>query len=264
MEKIENESLVWDHIWEGDITVDVAEISRNIDIAKRSKLWQEYNKIVEQKFGGWKNVKAIEIGSGMGWHNFLAATEGAQVTFLDYSQPALDLARKRAEAFSLNANYIFADAFDFLENNRNSYNLTWSFGTAEHFKGARRQQFFNLHFDFLIPGGISIISCPYKYALNYRLWMHYANKYNEWTYGLEIPYSKKEYIKRLLCSGNKCVNVIYDEGRPCLNKLMNVLRKHSKFKYYLFYLPIRIVQKFKIKIPPFNYRSVILIAEKDS
>lgn len=262
MEIIENEASVWDDIWQGTEPLDLEAIRKNIEITKQSKPWRHYNEIVQEKLGGWKNVKAVEIGSGMGWHNFMAATEGAEVTFLDYSQPALDLARKRAEAFSLNASYIFGDAFEILKESDRNYNLSWSFGTAEHFKGEKRQQFFELHFEFMVPGGVAIISCPYKYALNYRIWMHYASKYKEWTYGLEIPYSKTEYLRRLKLSENKLIKVFFDEGRPCLNKMMGVLKKHSKMRYSLFYAPIRVIQKLHFKLPPFNYRSVILIAEK--
>lgn len=153
MEIIENEASVWDNLWESSESLDLKSIQRNIELTKKSKTWLQYSEIVQEKLGGWKNVKAVEIGSGMGWHNFVAATEGAEVTFLDYSQPALDLARKRAEAFRLNATYIFGDAFEILKEGNNAYNLSWSFGTAEHFKGKKRQQFFQLHFDYLIPGG---------------------------------------------------------------------------------------------------------------
>lgn len=92
--------------------------------------------------------------------------------------------------------------------------------------------------------------------------MHYANKYDEWSYGLEIPYSKKEYLKRLKVTQNNLIKVLFDEGRPCLNKLMGVLKKHSKVRYMFFYIPIRVIQKTRLKLPPLNYRSVILIAEK--
>ncbi len=263
MEIIENEASVWDSIWEGNVSLDLESIRKNIEKTKKSKLWRQYSEIVQERLGGWKNVKAIEIGSGMGWHNFVAATEGAEVTFLDYSEPALNLARKRAEAFSLKATYIYGDAFKILKENNKEYNLSWSFGTAEHFKGDKRQKFFQLHFNVITSGGITIISCPYKYALNYRLWMLYANKYNEWSYGLEIPYSKTEYLKRLRLTKNQLINVIFDEGRPCLNKLLGVLKKHSKLRYAIFYVPIRVIQKFHLKLPPFNYRSVILIAKKE-
>ncbi len=106
------------------------------------------------------------------------------------------------------------------------------------------------------------MSSPYKYAINYRLWMHYANKYNDWIYGLEIPYSKIEFLRKLKKSNNKLLSIIYNEGRPCLNKMMKILKKNSKFRYSLFFIPIKLSQKIKLKISPFNLRSIILIAEK--
>lgn len=262
MERIENEASIWDNIWETNNSIEIEAVKKTLAITKQSKIWIEYTEIVNKHFGGWPNVNAIEIGSGMGWHSFVAATEGAQITLLDYSEPALKLAEERLNLFSIKANYIFGNAFELIKNNKEEYNLSWSFGTAEHFNDKLRQQFFQLHFDYIVSGGIAIISCPYEYALNYRFWMYYANKYNEWSYGLEIPYSKKEYIKRLKISGNQNINILFDEGRPCLNKMMNILKRHSKFRYFLFYPLVKFIQKFELKIPPFNYRSIILISQK--
>ncbi len=262
MEKIENEASVWDNIWDNGYSLDIAAIKKSIETTKKSQNWLEYTAIVNKKFDGWQNVKSIEIGSGMGWHSLLAATEGAEITLLDYSKPALKLAEERLELLSIKANYIFGNAFELIKNNDKEYNLSWSFGTVEHFKNELRQQFFQLHFDYLIKGGITIISAPHKYAINYRLWMHYAKKYKEWTYGLEIPYSKKEYIKRLKTSKNKLIKIVYNKGRPCFNKLMKMLKRHSKVSYSLFYLPIKVNKKIQFKISPFYYRSIILIAEK--
>lgn len=262
MEIVENNAAIWDSIWDSDLSQDRVSIQKSIDSYKKSKEWVAYTDIVDKKFGGWKNVKAIEIGSGMGWHSFLAATEGAEITLLDYSEPALKRAEERLNLFSLKANYLFGNAFELIKNNKEEYNLSWSFGTVEHFKNDLRQHFFQLHFDYIIKGGLTIMSSPYKYAVNYRLWMYYANKYNDWNYGLEIPYSKTEFQRKLKKSGNKLLTVLYSEGRPCLNKMMKILKNNSSFRYSLFYLPIKIHNKLRLRITPFFFRSIILIAEK--
>lgn len=56
--------------------------------------------------------------------------------------------------------------------------------------------------------------------------MYYATKYDEWTFGLEIPYSTNEFLKRLKTSENKLIKIIFDEGRPCLYKMLNIVKKN--------------------------------------
>ncbi|WP_242155171.1 SAM-dependent methyltransferase [Aestuariivivens sediminis] len=262
MELIKNDAVVWDEIWDAHVTEDYDSLNKKLVQTKNSAAWKKYSQIITDNFGGWQNVNAIEIGSGMGWYSFVAASEGANVTLIDYSEGALRLAQIRFEMFSFEANFIFGNAFDLLKEVNTRYNLSWSFGTAEHYKNELRQEFFELHFNCLENNGITIISCPYKFAINYRLWMHYAIKYNNWSFGLEIPYSKREYIKRLKQSGNSLVKICFQEGRPCLNKLLSILRQNSKWRFYIFYPFVKLVHKFNLKISPFNYRSVILIAAK--
>ena len=262
MEVIENKAIVWDQIWNKSDEINKELIQINLNRTKESTDWISYTKLINDKFGGWENVFSIEIGSGMGWHSFVAASEGAKVTLLDYSDPALKLAKQRFDMFSLEGEFISGNAFEVAVKNSNHYNLSWSFGTAEHFKKDLRQKFFKLHFDFISKNGITIVSCPYKYAINYRLWMYYAVKYNEWSYGLEIPYSKTEFLKRLKKTENSLIKIKFQKGRPCLNKLMNVLRKNSQIRYLIFYPFVKLIQKFNLKISPFNLRSIILIAEK--
>ncbi len=264
MEIIKNVSTVWNEIWKANPKEDFESIKKRLVVTKNSEAWQNYTEVIVNNFGGWHNVRSIELGSGIGWYSFVAASEGAQVTLLDYSEDALKLAKDRFSFFSFNADFIFGDAFKLIKAKKYEFNVSWSFGTAEHFKYELRQIFFELHFDYLEKNGITIISCPYKYAINYRLWMYYAKKYKQWNFGLEIPYSKKEYLKRLKLTGNILIEISFQEGRPCLNKLLFVLKKNSKLRFYIFLPFIRVIQKFKIKIAPFNFRSIILIAKNNN
>ena len=262
MEIIENDKIIWDQIWENSGEVDYNSIQEDLISTKKSEAWIKYTKLVYEKFGGWEKIHSIELGSGMGWHSFVAASEGANVTLLDYSKSALKLAKKRFDAFNFQATFINGNAFEVILKRRSKFNLAWSFGTAEHFKDDLRQIFFELHFDFIEKDGLTIISCPHKYAINYRLWMYYANKYNLWSFGLEIPYSKKEFVKRLKLSDNTLLDVQYQVGRPCMNKLLNILKGNSKLRYYMFYPFIQASRKLKLRFIPFNLRSIILVAQK--
>ena len=265
MNKKENEPVIWDSIWNNsnNLTVDIELLKSQIKITKQSKKWKIYTDIVTEKFGGWHNVVSIEIGAGMGWHSMVAETEGAKVFLLDYSEAAIELAKKRFRLLNISAEYISGNAFDIQKHRNVDFNLSWSFGTAEHFSEELRQDFFNLHFQYINLNGVAIISCPYKYAINYRIWMYYAKKYNVWEFGLEIPFSKKEFLRKLDVSGNKLIKILYDEGNPCLKKVIPILRKNSKIRYYTIGVLLKFFQKSNIKIPPFCYRSIILIGTKN-
>lgn len=263
MKENKNSHLVWDNIWDNyNNDYDVEALKIELAKSKKAETWKRYTELVTDKFGGWKNVVSIELGSGLGGHSLMAASEGATVYLLDYSKPALELAEAKFKALNLKGNFIYGNAFDLEFFKKVNFNLSWSFGTAEHFKGQIREDFFNLHFDYLIDKGITIISCPYKYSINYRVWMHFAQKYNEWDYGLEIPFSKNEYLTLLKKTPNKLIEIYFDEGRPCLSKAARILRKNSKLRYFTIGYFLRLAIKLKLKIAPFYYRSIILIAEK--
>lgn len=262
MENKQNSHEVWDVIWENYEKTNIDELKKDLIFSKESSTWKKYSDIVNNKFGGWQNVISIELGSGMGAHSLMAASEGATVYLLDYSEIALQKAQKRFELLNLKGNFLYGNAFDLDLFQKANFNLSWSFGTAEHFSGQIRNDFFKLHFDYLSNDGITIISCPYKYAINYRIWMFYAVKFNEWSFGLEIPYAKSEYLNRLKKINGKLIEVYFDEGRPCLVKAINILKRRSPIRYYSIGYLLKLFLKFKIKISPFYYRSVILIAEK--
>ena len=161
MEIIENDKTIWDQIWENSGEVNYNSIQEDLIIYKKSEAWSQYTKLVYKKFGGWEKIHSIELGSGMGWHSFVAASEGANVTLLDYSESALNLAKKRFDVFNFQATFINGNAFEVIYKKRSKFNLAWSFGTAEHFKYDLRQKFFELHFDFIAKDGLTIISCPH-------------------------------------------------------------------------------------------------------
>lgn len=262
MKNNQNYKETWDIIWGKSNELDLDAIKIELERTKKTGIWKNYTEIIKLKFGGWDKITSIELGSGMGWHSTVAASEGATVCLLDYSEQAIELAKKRFELLGISANFIHGDAFDIEKNKKTNYNLAWSFGTVEHFRGDLRQKFFDLHFNYIEKKGLVIISSPYKYAINYRIWMHYAELYKNWEFGLEIPYSKTEFLSRLKIDRNKPVKIIYDEGRPCLKKALNILKVNSRIKYLTIGTILKFFIKFKLKIPPFYFRSIILVAEK--
>src|SRR5688572_15405100 len=112
MENNQNSNEIWNVIWETYEIQNQELLQKELENAKETATWKKYTKIVEARFGGWKNVVSIELGSGMGGHSLMAASEGATVYLLDYSDLALDKAKKRFELLNLKANFLMGNAFD--------------------------------------------------------------------------------------------------------------------------------------------------------
>jgi 2-polyprenyl-3-methyl-5-hydroxy-6-metoxy-1,4-benzoquinol methylase len=72
------------------------------------------------------------------------------------------------------------------------YDISMSFGLAEHFRGVERTKIIKSHFDVLKKGGMAFISVPNRYNPPYRLSKFFAEHVNRWRVGAEIPYSRKE------------------------------------------------------------------------
>ena len=58
---------------------------------------------------------------------------GANVTLLDYSETALEKAKLLFSNFNCKAQFIKADAFNIPPNLLNKFDVSMSFGLAEHF-----------------------------------------------------------------------------------------------------------------------------------
>jgi len=183
----------WDNFWKKAMATvglqhDTGEIRRiqNSIISKYSK---EY---IRNKFGSFKNLKVIEIGSGRGEYSLPLALEGADITLLDYSQFALEGALKLYSAFGLKPKIIIADLFNLPEYLIGNFDISASYGLVEHYLYPQRQQLFNIHLSLLNEKGSTIIAVPNKFSPPYRLFKKIAELTGRWQIGTEIPFSIEE------------------------------------------------------------------------
>ncbi len=136
-----------------------------------------------------KEVSMLEIGAGMGLASLFFAHKGVSTDLLDQSKESKSLAKEywgnRAKH-----NFIIADLFTFKSEKK--YDIVTSFGLCEHFAGKQRCEVLQKHLVFLKDKGIAIISVPNKYGIFYRIAKKLAELTGFWSFGLEIPFSKKE------------------------------------------------------------------------
>ncbi len=190
-----NSSQLWDDVWKHDCSAaeDVCALVRE----ERGIRWQRLEGIVLREFGGFSGLKVVEIGAGAGTNAAIAAKRGAQVTVMDYSEAALERASRFFRHNDVLADFVQQDALTLPQELHDTFDVSMSFGLAEHFRGAARVAIIKAHLDVLRGGGIGFISVPNKYNLPYRIWMSAAIRKGTWMVGEEHPYSRRELA--LIC-----------------------------------------------------------------
>lgn len=188
-----NTPNLWDKLW--DKKTSIKEDIYRFNKIKNSIRWQRIENKVINNFKSFNNLKVIEIGSGTGSISAIMAEKGAKVTLLDYSQNALIRAREYYERNNLSAKYIRQNALLLSKDLYNKYDVSMSFGLAEHFHGKDRINIIKSHFNVLKTGGITFISVPNKLCLPYRIYRFLAKLAKKWTVGEDYLFSRKEFIK---------------------------------------------------------------------
>jgi 2-polyprenyl-3-methyl-5-hydroxy-6-metoxy-1,4-benzoquinol methylase len=185
----------WENLWLRKRTVE--ENIKTLREEEHSIRWRRITDIILEYFGSFEELKVIEIGAGLGTYSGLMAEKGAKVTILDNSPNALLRAKEFIEANGLSAEFIKADALYLPTEIFGKYDISMSFGLAEHFRGNERSRIIKCHFDVLKNEGITFISVPNKYNLPYRFYKFVSEKTNRWIVGEEYPFTMKE-MRRIL------------------------------------------------------------------
>jgi 2-polyprenyl-3-methyl-5-hydroxy-6-metoxy-1,4-benzoquinol methylase len=203
-----NKPELWDKIWQDGASAQKDKF--NLLKEGNSIRWMRIKKILLNEFNSFKNLKVIEIGAGAGTYGALMAKMGANVTILDYSERALQRAKQFFSTNNLSAEFVKQNALSLPIKYLNQYDVSMSFGLAEHFKGKSRIKINKAHFDVLKKNGIAFISVPNKYNLPYRVFKFAAELSSLWRVGEEYPYSRKEFAQICAQIGIKKYSFIGD------------------------------------------------------
>lgn len=185
---------VWDNLWRH--APSVAKDDALIERERRSPRWRRVASELAAGFGSITGLRTIELGSGRGDLSALLAQLGAEVTLLDTSERALAQAQARFDRLGLEVRCVCGDMLDESNGIAGQFDVSLSSGVIEHFRGDDRTRVIRSHFDVLTPGGMTVISVPHARCLPYRLWKFYLELRGWWPYGMEIPYSKAELLRR--------------------------------------------------------------------
>ena len=190
---------VWNRLWRylPSDAKDDALLARE----ERSGRWALIEERLKATFGSIDGLRTVELGSGRGDLSVLLARRGAGVTLLDASESALAQAQRRFERLGLPAQYETADILGTPNAYRERFDVALSSGVAEHFKGDDRTHVVHAHFEALRPGGLAVISVPNARCIPYRLRKRYLELRGWWPYGMELPYSRRELLRRARRAG---------------------------------------------------------------
>ena len=193
MKKQKNTAFLWDSLWretkyrKGDLW--------GIEKEQSGIRWQRIERTIIKEYGDFRGLKVVEIGAGAGKNSALFAKKGAQVTLIDYSESALNRARNLFKQLHVSAQFLKQDAFQLPSELNGQFDISMSFGLAEHFQNEKRFQVNKIHFDLIKDGGLTLISVPNKYNPPYRIYKSISEMVGTWRYGQEHPYSRKEYVE---------------------------------------------------------------------
>lgn len=133
----QNTAGLWNGLWAKSVSTD-EDLFRVYKEERRIR-WQRIERIVLRRFGDFENLSVIEIGAGVGTNAALMGKRGANVSVPDYSQEALDRSARRFQRMGIPVNVIKRDVFDLPKALTRSYDVSMSFGLAEHFLGDKRK-----------------------------------------------------------------------------------------------------------------------------
>jgi ubiquinone/menaquinone biosynthesis C-methylase UbiE len=136
--------------------------------------------------GTVQGKKILEAGSGRGVISAEIAKLGAEVSLLDISPDAIDIARKHFASRGVYASFIQGDVLD-LPFGEMTFDIVWNAGVLEHFEEEPQVKILRNIENVIKPGGLFITFNPSDDAFFYKIGKRYAEKKGRWPYGPEFP-----------------------------------------------------------------------------
>ena len=171
--------------------------------------WRVMQESVLANFAGFEGLRTVELGCGEGKVSLLFALRGARTTLVDYSDKQLRDARYIAEAFEVEPDFRLGNLLELPADAFGRYDISMSFGTAEHFFGEDRQAIFDVHARVLRPGGLTFMWVPNRWGLLFHLGVKVRQQLGRETCHVdEVPFSRKELAERASRAGLSDVRIV--------------------------------------------------------
>lgn len=99
----------------------------------------------------------LVVGCGYGYDAAEAAKRGFEVTALDFSETAIDFAKKLAQKENVNVNFLVEDFFNLTDEYLTAFEIVFDYVTYCAIDPGRRKDYSEKIFDVLKPNGIFAI-----------------------------------------------------------------------------------------------------------
>lgn len=172
-------------------------------------------------------ISAIELGSGSGHLSVVLATHGIHTTLLDFSEKALDRAKKIYSDYGAEGTYICQDLFEL--DRKETYDIAWNSGVMEHFNNDEIEMlianFRNLDAKYFI------IVVPNAESMPYLLYRYYMEVENKWNWGRE--FLRTDYVERFERNGFKKLRCFYLGNKYTEYNLNEALKRRFPYSEFM-------------------------------
>lgn len=141
---------------------------------------------VERAAGPLRGKRILEPGTGTGLLAASLARRGAQMTILDVSQEALEIAARTFDHAELQCEAVLGSVFD-LPFPAASFDVVFNTGLLEHFETERRRSALTEMLRVLSSDGVCVTFNPNARAGLYRRLKASAERRGTWDVGVELP-----------------------------------------------------------------------------
>lgn len=185
----------WDDFWQQKQSVN--EIYSNADRILRNLT----------RITSLDGKRVLEIGAGTGRDSLPLAKHGALVTQLDYSQNALTLLKRLADAEKIPVTIVGGDTFS-LPFRKHTFDIVFHQGLLEHVRPAQAKDLLRENIRVLKPGGLLLVDVPQRYHF-YTVAKHILMALNRWFAGWERSFSIFELRETMR---NEGLTVVHSYG----------------------------------------------------
>ena len=187
-------TISWDEVWK---SYNRKRYEYQLALEEHRVRWERIRQIILEKYGSFLGLNCIEIGAGSGHYSMLFAREGANATLLDYSKEALEFCRNvfKNQRFTNNqVEFVLMDALKLDNSFFGKFDVSMSFGVAEHFMGNDRIIIVKNHLKVLKNSGVAFVSVPNKGCILLRIYqflMKFVKRNDIEAY----PFTRGEFVK---------------------------------------------------------------------
>ena len=135
---------------------DFDKIYREVPVEKIPWIYEKPPEVLVDLInnGTIKPCGALDLGCGVGNYALYLASQGFQVTGIDISKTAIEIAQEKAQKLKVDCNFVVADVFGELSDIGINFDFIYDWELLHHIFPEKRKNFLKNVHNLLNPGGI--------------------------------------------------------------------------------------------------------------